>query len=470
MVIAMQDIFSIPPYHQKRLFMKTYTISEAEMVLQQNLDHTFFSWSKQGGLHPIHITHAKGVNLYAANGKRYLDFSSQLMNVNVGHGREEVAEAVQRQMEQVSYVAPSFATDVRGKLGAKLAEVMPGDLSKTFFTLGGAEAIENAIKLARAYTGKHKVITQYRSYHGGTYGAITAGGDPRKLPVDAQQLPNIVHVENPYAYRCPWYSSSPEECGERALRNLEQVILYEGPQNIAAILMEGESGTSGCIKYPPFYLKQVRALCDRYGILMIADEVMSGFCRTGKWFGIENHEVSPDIMCFAKGVTAGYIPLGGLTATQEIAAGFEDRALPLGLTYSAHAVSCAAALAVIDIYESEKLDIRAKEMGAYIDESIETLKEKHPSIGDWRNTGMLGCLELVKNRETKEPMAPWNAKPSEMGVMAKVAAKIREQGMFTFVKWNFIFIAPPLTISKEEVDEGMEIISAALEMADEECY
>lgn len=446
------------------------TISEGELILRQNVDHTFFSWSKQGGLHPIHIKHAKGVHLYEAGGKTYLDFSSQLMNVNIGHGREEVAEAVQQQMQQVSYVAPSFATEVRGKLGTKLAEIMPGDLSKTFFTLGGAEAIENAIKLARVYTGKHKIITQYRSYHGGTYGAMSAGGDPRKLAVDAQQVPNIVRVENPYSYRCPWYSTSPEVCGERALRNLEQVILYEGPQNIAAILMEGESGTSGCIKYPPFYLKHVRALCDKYDILMIADEVMSGFCRTGKWFGIDHHGVAPDILCFAKGVTAGYIPLGGITASKEIAATFEDRALPLGLTYSAHPVSCASALAVIDIYEKEKLDERAVEMGAYIDQAVADLKEKHPSIGDWRNTGMLGCLELVKNRETKEPMAPWNAKPSEMGAMAKVAAKLRELGMFTFVKWSFIFIAPPLTITKEEVDEGMSIISAALEIADEECY
>jgi len=372
-------------------------------------------------------------------------------------------------MEKVSYVAPSFATESRGALGARLSEIMPGELNKTFFTIGGAEAIENAIKLARVYTGKHKIITQYRSYHGGTTAAISAGGDPRKLPVDAQQMPNIVHVENPYAYRCPWYSNSPEECGRRAIRNLEQVILYEGPSNIAAILMEGESGTSGCIKYPPFYLKKVRELCDRYQILMISDEVMSGFCRTGKWFGIDHHEVAPDILCFAKGVTSGYIPLGGITATKEIANRFEEQVLPLGLTYSAHPVACAASLAVLDIYKQENLSARAEEMGAYIDASVAKLREKHPSIGDWRNTGMLGCLELVKNRDSKEPMAPYNAKPSEMGVMAKLAAKIRELGMFTFVKWSFIFIAPPLTISKAEVDEGMGIISKALELADEVC-
>ena len=447
--------------------MSNIQLSETEAILQHNLDHTFFSWSKQGGLNPIHIQRAKGVYLYDPQGKSYLDFSSQLMNVNIGHGRAEVAAAVAEQMAQVSYVAPSFATDPRGRLGKKLAEITPGDLHKTFFTLGGAEAIENAIKLARLYTGRHKIITQYRSYHGATMGAISAGGDPRKLPVDVQQLPNIVHVENPYFYRCPWYSSSMEECGDRAIANLRQVIQYEGPQNIAAILMEGESGTSGCIKYPPFYLREVRKLCDEFGILFIADEVMSGFCRTGKWFGVEHHEVSPDILCFAKGVTAGYIPLGGIVVSKEIAEGFDDRPFPLGLTYSGHAVACAAALAVIDVYEKENLIDRAAEMGGYLDKQMGELRRQHPSIGDWRNTGLLGCLELVKNRKTKEPMGEWNASPSEP--MAKVASKLRELGMFTFVKWNFIFVAPPLTITKEEMEKGLGMISEALRIADGYC-
>lgn len=443
--------------------------SERSLTLQQNLDHTFFSWSKQGGLNPIEIQHAKGVYLYDPQGKSYLDFSSQLMNVNIGHGREEVAEAVAQQMAAVSYVAPSFATGPRGALGRKLAEITPEGLNKTFFTLGGAEAIENAIKLARLYTGRHKIITQYRSYHGATMGAISAGGDPRKLPVDAQQLPNIVHVENPYSYRCPWYSSSAEECGERAIANLRQVLRYEGPESVAAILMEGESGTSSCIKYPPFYLKKVKALCEEFGILFIADEVMSGFCRTGKWFGVEHHEISPDILCFAKGVTAGYIPLGGIVVSDQIAQTFEDRPLPLGLTYSGHAVACAAALAVIDIYEREDLANRAAQMGQYMDTRMEALADQHPSIGDWRNTGLLGCLELVKNRDTKEPLAPWNAKPSEIGIMFQVSAKLRALGLFTFVKWNFIFVAPPLTITESEVDEGVRIISEALAIADQQC-
>ena len=435
---------------------------------QANLDYTLFSWSSQGALNPIHADHAEGVYIYDANGKRYIDFSSQLMNVNVGHGRYEIARAVQEQMERLSYVAPSFATDVRGQLGRRLAKITPGNLTKTFFTLGGAEAIDNAIKLARLHTGRHKIMTHYRAYHGATIGAISAGGDPRKLQVDSQQTPNIVHVQNPYAYRCPWYSSSMEECGERSLANLEKILKYEGPENFAAILLEGESGSSGCIKYPPFYLKGIREICNRHGILMVADEVMSGFGRTGKWFGVDHHEVTPDMMCIAKGLTSGYLPLGGLVVTDEIAARYDDNYLPLGLTYSAHPVSCAAAIAVLEIFDKEDLVEQAAESGRYMDYRMQELMDKHPSIGDWRNTGLLGCIELVKNRATKEPMAPFNAKPSELGVMKQVARSIREQGMFTFVKWNFIFVAPPLNITKEEIDEGLTIISRALEIADRE--
>lgn len=387
--------------------------------------------------------------------------------MNIGHGRHEVTEAVVKQMQQLSYVAPGFATKVRGDLGKKLAEITPGNLSKTFFTLGGAEAIENAIKLARLYTGRHKIITQYRAYHGATYSAMSAGGDPRKLLVDSQQVPNIIHVENPYSYRCPWYSSSPAECGERAIENLHNVLKYEGPENVAAILMEGESGTSGCIKYPPFYLKKVKALCEQYGILFISDEVMSGFGRTGKWFGVDHHEITPDILVMAKGLTSGYLPLGGIITTDTIARQYDENYLPLGLTYSAHPVSVAAALAVLDIYEKEDLINRTARMEGYVNQSVAKLIEKHPSIGDWRNTGLLGCMELVKNRKTKEPMAPYNATPSEMGAMSKVAAKIRSLGMFTFVRWNFIFVCPPLTVTEAEVDEGMAILSEAIALADE---
>ena len=392
------------------------------------------------------------------------------MNVNIGQGREEITEAVTKQMESLSYVSPPFTTDSRGLLGEKLALITSDHLNKAFFTLGGAESNENAIILARLYSGKHKIISHYRSYHGATMGAVSAGGDPRKNEIDNQQAPNFIHVENPYYYRCPWYSSSFEECGDRAIKNLENTLLYEGSNNIAAILMEGESGTSGCIKYPPYYLKEVSALCKKHDILLIIDEVMSGFCRTGKWFGYEHHDIEPDIVSMAKGITSGFIPLGGIMVSDKIANSFADKILPLGLTYNSHAVACAAALTVLDICEKENLNSQAEHIGAYTDACMAKLIEKHPSIGDWRNTGMLGCLELVKNRETKEPLAPFNASPSEMHMMNKVVGKLRALGMFTYSKWNYIFVAPPLIAKKEEIDEGLDIISKALSVADEYCH
>jgi len=440
-----------------------------EKIIKNNLDYTLFSWAKQGGLNPINASHAKGSYVYDRDGKKYLDFSSQLMNVNIGHGDQRITEAVAKQMQEVSYVYPGMATDVRGKLGKKIAEITPGNLTKTFFTLGGAEAIENAIKLARIYTGRHKIITHYRAYHGATYGAITASGDPRRFAVDSQAMPSVVHVENPYAYRCPWNSSSIKECGERALAHLERVVQFENPDSIAAILFEGESGSSGCLKYPPMYLKRVRELCDKYGIMMIDDEVMSGFGRTGKMFGIDHHGVTPDIMCLAKGLTSGYLPLGGVVVTDKIAEYFNDNPMIIGLTYSAHPTLCAAALENVRIIEEENLVERAAKMGLYIEAEVEKLKDKHPSIGDFRNTGLLGCIELVKNRETKEPTTPWNAKPHEIEATGRMAAKIRELGMFTFVRWNWIFIAPPLNVTKEEVDEGLKIVSQAIAIADEYC-
>lgn len=433
-------------------------------IIQDNLDYTLFSWSKQKGLNPIAIKYGKGVYLYDYDGKRYLDFSSGLINVNIGHGNQRVTDAVARQMKEISYVTPSCVTQVRGELGKKLASVTPKGLNKTLFTTGGAEAIDNSIKLARLYTGRHKILARYQAYHGATYGAISAGGDPRKLAVDAQQAPNFIHFDIPYLYR---WEYGEENLLKEAITNIERIISFEGPQNIAAILLEGESGSSGCLKYPAGYLKQLREICNRHGILLISDEVMSGFGRTGKWFGVDNHDTIPDMIATAKGITSGYVPLGALIVSDKIASQYDDNVLWLGLTYSAHPVSCAAGLEVMKIYEDENLIANAAAMGRYIDEQVEILKQKHPSIGDWRNTGLLGCLELVKSRKTKEPMAPFNAKPDEMIVMNKVAAKLKDLGMHTFVRWNYIFIAPPLCITKEQVDEGLSIISEALAIADE---
>lgn len=449
--------------------MPTTLDSSVQEILNDNLDYTLFSWSKQKGIAPLAIKYGEGVYLYDYEGNRYLDFSSGLMNVNIGHGNQRVTEAVTRQMQQVSYVTPSCVTEVRGLLGKKLAEITPGNLTKTLFTVCGATSIDNAIKLARLYTGKHKIIARYRAFHGASYGAMTVGGDPRKLPSDAQQMPNVVHVEDPYCYRCPW-GKEINSCQRECVSHIERVIQFEGPENIAAILMEGESGSSGCIKYPPDYLKKVRALSDKYNILLIADEVMSGFGRTGRWFGVDVHGVAPDMIATAKGITAGYLPLGALIVSDKIAAHFNDKALMIGLTYSAHPVSCAAGLEVLAIYEDENLIENAAAMGRYMEQQVDALKRKHPSIGDFRNTGLLGCIELVKNRETKEPMAPFNAGPAEMEIMNKVAAKIKALGMYTFVRWNYIFTCPPLCITKAQIDEGLAIISEAIAIADEYCH
>lgn len=440
------------------------TLSETEEVLQDNFDSTVFVWSKQKGISPIAVKYAKGVYLYDYDDKRYIDFSSGLMNVNIGHGNQRITEAVVRQMQEVSYVTPYCVTKVRGELGKKLAEICPGDLNKAYFTLCGATSNEAAIKMARSYTGRHKILSRYQSYHGATYGALSVGGDPRKLPDDSQQAPNFVHFDIPYPYR---WNHDQESMLSDSIAQLERIIGYEGPGNIAAIMLEGESGTSGCLQYPKGYLKAVRDICDKYGILMIMDEVLSGFGRTGKWFGFENHGIVPDMVTMAKGITSGYLPFGCLMVTDKIAAHYNDTVLATGMTYNAHPVSCAAALENIKIYEDENLLENAAQMGQYVTEQAELMKQKHPSIGDFRTTGLLGCFEIVKNRTTKEPMAPFNATPDQMTVMAKVGAKIKELGMYTFVRWSYVFVAPPLCVTKEQIDEGLAIISEALKIADE---
>ena len=433
-------------------------------IVQDNLDYTLFSWSKQKGQNPIAVKYADGVYLYDYDGKRYIDFSSGLMNVNIGHGNQRITDAVVKQMQEVSYVTPSCVTKARGDLGKKLAEICPGDLNKAFFTICGATSIENGIKLARLFTGRHKILTRYQSYHGSSNGAMTASGDPRKLAMDSQQAPNFVHFDLPYLYR---WEYGEENLLKESVASLERVIAYEGAGNIAAILLEGESGSSGCLQYPIGYLKAVRALCNHHGILLIIDEVMSGFGRTGKWFGFENHGIIPDMIAMAKGLTSGYLPFGCLMVSDTIAAKYDDTVLALGLTYSAHPVACAAALETLKIYEDDSLIENASAMGKYVSEQVEFLKQKHPSIGNFRTAGLLGCLELVKNRSTKEPMAPFNAKPEEMMIMNKVAAKIKELGMYTFVRWSYVFICPPLIVTKEQIDEGLAIISEALLIADE---
>jgi taurine--2-oxoglutarate transaminase len=437
----------------------------SEEIIKLNREYVFFSWATQSRVNPIPVVRSEGVYFWDADGKRYLDFSSQLMNVNIGHGNPKVIKAVQEQVAKLQYVYPGTATEPKGRLGQLLAEITPGDLHKTFFTLGGAEANENAIKFARLYTGRHKIIARYRSYHGATAGALALSGDPRRLPVEPL-ISGVVHVQDPFCYRCP-FGWTLETCHRECIDHVEQVIKFEGPENVAAVLLEGVTGTSGIIIPPDEYWPRMREICDRYDILLMDDEVMSGFGRTGEWFGVDHWSVVPDIMTMAKGLTSGYVPLGAVTVSKSIADEFTDRPLPLGLTYSGHPVSTAAGVATIEVYKEEKLVENAKAKGILLKEGLEELKAKHTSVGDVRSIGLFAVIDLVKDKETKEPLAPWNAKPHEMGVMAKVPGALLERGMFTFSKWNWIFVVPPLIIDETELRDGLSILDEVLDITDQ---
>ncbi len=440
--------------------------SRAQELIDLNRRYTFFSWSVQSAVKPLAVVRAKGCYFWDAEGKRYLDFASQLMNVNTGHQHPKVVAAIKQQADKLCYAYPGLATEPRGELGRLLAEVTPGDLTKTFFTLGGADAVDNAIKLARLYTGRQKVMTRYRSYHGATYGAISATGDPRRLPVEPG-IPGIVRVFDPYCYRCV-FGGEPESCQRQCITHIEAVIRFEGPDRVAALLFEGVTGTSGVFVPPEDYWPRLREMCDKYGILLISDEVMSGFGRTGEWFAVDNWQVVPDMMVVAKGLTSGHVPLGAVIASQPIADHFEDRYLPLGLTYSAHTLACAAGVATIQAYQEDGLIDNAKRMGDILGRNLEDLKEKHASVGDVRYIGLFSVIELVKDKKTREPMAPWNAKPEELGVMAKVLPALRERGLSTFVKWNWIFVVPPLCVTEDELTQGLAIIDEVLDITDRE--
>jgi len=379
--------------------------------------------------------------------KRYLDFNSQLMHVNIGHGDARVIRAIQEQAAKLSYVSPYHATDVRGELGQILAEITPGDLKKSFFTLGGAEANENAIKIARMVTGRQKIIARYRAFHGATAGAISLTGDPRRWPSEPG-IPGVVRAMDPYRYRCRWCGDQPA-CTLDCLGHIEDIIQFEGPQNIAAVIIESVTGTNGIIIPPDGYMQGLRELTAKHGILLIVDEVMSGFGRTGEWFAVDHWGVTPDIMSVAKGLTSGYAPLGATIVSEPVASYFDEHVLWGGLTYGAHALGCAAAIACIGVYKEDKLIERAQQMGSFLGEQLEALKQKHPSIGDVRYIGLFSIVELVRSRQTKEPMAPFNATGAQMGAMSELNKFFRENGLYTFVRWNNFFANPPLCISTD---------------------
>ena len=418
--------------------------------------HTIFEYAAQGAVDPIPVARAKGVYFWTPEGKRFIDFNSQLMCVNIGHGDPRVLEAIQEQAAALTYVTPGMATEPRARLGAKLAQITPGDLDVFFFTNGGAEANENAFKIARAYTGRQKILARYRSYHGGTAAAIAATGEPRGWSQAA--LPGFVHVLDPYHGVERGWSSA-----EESLRYLEEVIQLEGPQTIAAFILESVTGTNGILIPPDGYMQGVRKLCDQHGILMIADEVMSGFGRTGEWFAVNHWGVVPDLITMAKGLTSAYVQLGAVGIRQGIADFFKDRPFPGGLTYSSHPLACATALATIAVYEEDHLIERARRTGVLMASLLADLASRHPCVGAVRSIGLFGIVELVRNRETRAPMAPFNGTAPEMAALGKF---FREAGLFTFVRWNYFFTNPPLSITEDELREGFAIIDRALAATD----
>jgi taurine--2-oxoglutarate transaminase len=439
-----------------------------DQILPLSKEHVFWTWSAQARVNPIPVKRAKGVYFWDVEGKRYLDFNSMTMCVNIGHGDERVIRAIQEQVAELPYAAPGMTTKIRALASKTVAEVTPGgQLSKVLFTLGGADANENAIKLARGYTGRHKILARYRSYHGATAGAMAATGDPRRTAWEPNLMTGVVHFLDPYRYRSTFHRTTPnisetEFCRDY-LNHLEEIILYEGPQTIAAILMETVTGTNGVIIPPDGYLQGVRALCDKYGIVMIADEVMAGFGRTGKWFAVDHWNVLPDIMTMAKGLTSAYAPLGAVAIKPELASAFDEQVFESGLTYTSHPVSLAAAVANINVIREDKLVEHAAGLGPVLKRMLTDLGEAHPSVGEVRSIGLFGIIELVKDRETKEPLAPWNGSSPAMVAFRKYCL---EHGLFLYTHWHTVLIIPPLIISEEQLAEGVRILDQALEITD----
>ena len=439
---------------------------DEQQVRQLDHDHVFHSWSAQDLITPLPIASAQGSYFTDYAGRRYLDFSSQLVNVNIGHQHPKLVAAIAEQSQRLCTIAPSFANDARSEAARLIAELAPGSLNKVFFTNGGADAIENAVRLARLHTGRLKVLSTYRSYHGATAGAITVTGDPRRWPSDPG-MPGVVHFWGPYLYRSSFHSRNAEEERDRALQHLRDTIVFEGPQTVAAILLETVVGTNGILVPPDGYLAGVRQLCDEYGIVMIADEVMAGFGRCGEWFAINHWGVTPDLITFAKGVNSGYVPLGGVIISDEIAATFATRSYPGGLTYSGHPLACASAVASIGIFKEEGIVENARMLGEdVIGPGLNDLAQRHPSIGEVRGLGVFWAIELVRDRSTREPLVPFNATGTDATPMNEFAAACKERGLWPFTHFNRTHVVPPCTATADEVREGLAILDETLSVTD----
>lgn len=429
--------------------------------------HVFHSWSAQGLIDPLAVAGAEGSYFWDYDGNRYLDFTSGLVYTNIGYQHPKVVAAIQEQAGKLATFAPAFAVDVRSEAARLIAERTPGDLNKIFFTNGGAEAVENAVRMARLHTGRHKVLSAFRSYHGATSTAINLTGDPRRWASDTGSA-GVVRFWAPFLYRSPFYAETEQQECERALAHLEDTIAFEGPGTIAAIILETVPGTAGIMTPPPGYLTGVREICDRYGIVFVLDEVMAGFGRTGKWFAAEHFDVVPDLMTFAKGVNSGYVPLGGVAISEEIAATFETRPYPGGLTYSGHPLACAAAVATIQVMEDEKVVENAARVGEQLlGPGLRALAERHPSVGEVRGMGVFWALDLVKNKETREPLVPYNAAGEANAPMAAFGAAAKKNGLWPFVNMNRTHAVPACNVSDDEVKEGLAALDAALTVADD---
>ncbi len=437
---------------------------DAKRIQELDKRYVLHSWSVQNAIEPLAVAGAEGRYFWDHDGNRYLDFASQLVNVSIGHQHPKVVAAIKEQAEKLCTIGPPMAHEARSELARLIAEVTPGDLTMSFFTNGGAEANENAIKLARWYTGRHKVIARYRSYHGATAGAITLTGDPRRWPSEPG-IPGVVRMLDPYTYRCP--AGHPDPCPVcTGGPHLEEIIQYEGPDSIAAVIMETIVGTNGIIVPPDGYLQSIRETCDRHGIVLILDEVMAGFGRSGKWFACEHWDVVPDILTVAKGINSGYVPLGAMVVNEKLADWVKDKYFAGGLTYSGHVLACASGVASIEAFKEESIVENAAAMGDVLAEELPRLAEGHPAIGEVRGKGLFWGLELVRDRETREPLVPFNAAGEAAAPVTRLAKAAMDRGLYLFVHWNVVMIAPPLTITREELDEGLAALDEALEAAD----
>lgn len=440
--------------------------TERSKAYRNDRAHVIHSWAAQSTLDPVVVVGASGSYFWDETGKRWLDFSSQLVNVNLGHQHPKLVAAIQAQAERLCTLAPYHANEATAEAARLIAQAAPGDLNKVFFTNGGAEAVENAVRIARHHTGRSKVLAAYRSYHGATAGAITLTGDPRRWGAEPG-MPGCVRFWGPYPYRSAFHSSSDAQECERALTHLADTLTVEGPHTVAAVLLESVVGGNGILVPPDGYLQGVRELCDRHGIVMIADEVMAGFGRCGEWFAIDHWGVVPDLITFAKGVNCGYVPLGGVILSDRIAATFEDRPFPGGLTYSGHPLACAAAVACLNVYRDEGIIERARNLGdTVVRPALEALKSKHPSIGDVRGLGMFWAIELVRDRTSREPLVPYNATGTDNRPMAEFVAACKHRGLWPFVHFNRVHVVPPLTIDEADLRTGLAIIDEALDVTD----